>query len=116
MRNFVYKLLQKENYNCPEDVETTKKIASVRIHVERIIVLVRREYRILHGFLPIEIFIHRKGVSEAPIDNIVTICCALVNLCPGVVLDSTKDNQGKWNHTVVNQMNSILTLKYQYIF
>jgi hypothetical protein len=39
---------------CPREVETTRKLASVRIHVERVIGLVRSKYTILQAILPID--------------------------------------------------------------
>lgn len=37
----------------PQDVESTTKIANVRIHVERVIALLRNKYLILKGTVPI---------------------------------------------------------------
>ena len=74
----------------PIDVEETRGIiASVRIHVERVIGLLRRKYTILEGTLPTDFL--RGSAKEAPdsqvpiIDRIVRVCSALVNLCPGIV-------------------------------
>ena len=38
----------------PMDVESTRAVADVRIHVERVISLLRRKYTILEGTLPTE--------------------------------------------------------------
>ncbi|XP_077993128.1 uncharacterized protein LOC144447095 [Glandiceps talaboti] len=67
------------------EVETTRKIAHVRIHVERVIGHVRRKYQVLQSTLPIEYLIKKSGDVETPIDKIVKICCALTNLCDSIV-------------------------------
>ncbi|XP_060075795.1 uncharacterized protein LOC132555464 [Ylistrum balloti] len=66
------------------EVEQTRKIAHVRIHVERVIGLVRNKYTILKGTLPIDYL--QSDHEEVPlVDKIVTVCCALTNLCDSVV-------------------------------
>jgi hypothetical protein len=62
------------------EIEHTKKIANVRIHVERVIGLVRRKYIILQSILPIEAVTAKTGDRLAPIDKIVRVCCALTVL------------------------------------
>ena len=73
----------------PIDIEKTRGIANARIHVERIIGLLRRKYTILGGILPIDFLMctpnGSQEVSVPLIDRILNVCCALVNLCPGVI-------------------------------
>lgn len=73
----------------PVDVERTRGIASVRIHVERVIGLLRRKYTILEGTLPTDFLSsNRGGPPDAKIpmiDQIVRVCSALVNLCPPII-------------------------------
>ena len=73
----------------PVDVEKPRGIANVRIHVERVIGLLRRKYSILSGILPIDFLISNpNGLQEEAttmIDRIIIVSAALVNLCPGIV-------------------------------
>ena len=72
------------------DVEKTRGIADVCIHVERVIGLVCRKYSILSGILPIDFLISNPNGSQEEatpmIDRIINnVFAALVNLCPGMV-------------------------------
>lgn len=66
------------------EVETTRKIANVRIHVERVIGLARRKYTILQSILPITLLKAKSG-KQASIDRIAKLCCALTNLSDSIV-------------------------------
>ncbi|XP_064487682.1 uncharacterized protein LOC135399877 [Ornithodoros turicata] len=66
------------------EVEQTREIANVRIHVERVIGMVRNKYRILKSTIPVEL-LRRNSRGESAIDKIVKVCCSLTNLCNSVV-------------------------------
>ena len=68
-----------------QEVEYTKRIAKVRIHVERVIGLLKNKYTILQAILPVCILKHKDDTDFAFIDKILTVCAALTNLSPGVV-------------------------------
>ncbi|XP_072142225.1 uncharacterized protein [Dermacentor andersoni] len=68
-------------------VEATRRLANVRIHVERVIGLVRNKYSILKSTLPTE-FLEPKvlnGIKVSALDKVVFVCAALTNLCDSVV-------------------------------
>uniref|UniRef100_A0A8C5G2W5 THAP-type domain-containing protein n=1 Tax=Gouania willdenowi TaxID=441366 RepID=A0A8C5G2W5_GOUWI len=67
------------------EIEEMRKIANVRIHVERVIGLVRRKFPILRSTWPIETVTCTEGQEDTPLDMIVRVCCTLTNLCPSVV-------------------------------
>lgn len=69
----------------PLDVEATRKIANVRIHVERVIGLVRQKYTILSGTLPIDFLLTKKNDDIPLVDKSAHVCCGLVNMCESVV-------------------------------
>lgn len=73
----------------PEDVERTRGIARVRIHVERVIGLLQRKFTILQSTLLIDYLVCNPDGpvdSNIPkIDRIIRVCFALINFCPTIV-------------------------------
>ena len=69
----------------PLDVETTRKVANVCIHVERVIGFVRQKYTILNGALPLDLLMTKNADNIPTVDKIALVCCALVNFCEPVV-------------------------------
>ena len=69
----------------PLEVENTRKIANVRIHVERVIGLVVRKFWVFDGEIPLEFLKLKQGEAVPTIDKVVKVCCALTCLCPSVV-------------------------------
>ena len=73
----------------PVDVETTRGIANVRIHVERVIGTLRQKYTILQSTLPTDFLMcNNTGPQERSVpllDRMLRVCSALVNLCPPIV-------------------------------
>lgn len=67
------------------EVERTRMIANVRIHVERIIGAVRQRYSILKGTLPMDFIIKRNQEQIPLVDRIVRVCCALNNMCDSII-------------------------------
>ena len=68
------------------EIENTRKIANVRIHVERVIGAVRQRFTILSatGVLTKDL-VQTKSNDCVLLDAVVRVCCALNNLCEGIV-------------------------------
>jgi hypothetical protein len=62
---------------APIDLETTRKIAHVRIHVEQVIGTVRQKYTILNGPLPVDFLVCKEDENLTLIDKIGFVCCAI---------------------------------------
>ena len=67
------------------EVEETRTIANVRIHVERVIGCIRQRFSILQSTLPIHFLTIRKGEEVPLVDRMIRVCCALNNVCNSVV-------------------------------
>ena len=80
-----------------KEVETSRQIATVRIHVERVIGLIKNRYRIIHGTLPITLLKPYSDEADdceiANIDKIFSVCAALVIMGDGIVYNE-KDLRG----------------------
>ncbi|XP_065671052.1 uncharacterized protein LOC136089219 [Hydra vulgaris] len=72
-----------------KEVEDSRKISSVRIHIERVIGLMKNRFTILKGIIPLRTIrsIKDEAVSAdlASFDKIVTVCAALTNLGESIV-------------------------------
>ncbi len=69
------------------DVISYRKIASVRIHVERVIGLARQKYAIMNGPVPVDYVMSKDENNLTLLDKIVhtCTCCSLTNLLPPIV-------------------------------
>ena len=66
-------------------MDYSRQLSQVRIHVERIIGVVRQMYTILQSTLPINSIMCCETQEDSVIDKVVMICCALCNCCNSVV-------------------------------
>jgi DDE superfamily endonuclease/Helix-turn-helix of DDE superfamily endonuclease len=72
------------------ECKKSREIANLRIHVERIIGLLRNKYSILSEALSPDLLI--KDDERIPlIDKIVKVCCALVNNSPSIIIGESDD-------------------------
>ena len=80
-----------------KEVEVSRQIASVRIHVERVIGLIKNRYNILDCVLPLALLktLSEEGVEceIANIDKLFTVCAVLVNLGEGIVYNEKVNSQ-----------------------
>ncbi|XP_056003427.1 uncharacterized protein LOC130049609 [Ostrea edulis] len=71
------------------EVEISRKVSSVRIHIERVIGCMKNRFSILKGTLPIRCIQSLKNekldATYASCDKILTVCAALTNLEPSIV-------------------------------
>ena len=66
------------------EVETARQLSCVRIHVERVIGVLKQKYTIFQSILPISSFMCDEGTSTSFIDKAAVICSALCNCCESV--------------------------------
>ena len=68
-----------------DEVEMSRRLARVRIHVERVIGQLRRKYKILQETLQISLIKKPSDDSIATINKIIFVTSALTNLSQTVV-------------------------------
>ena len=75
-----------ENSGCSgictpqKEVEVSKELSKIRIHMERAISMLKNKYTILKGTLPIDTLKHSGDTRVANIDKILAVCSALTNI------------------------------------
>ena len=67
------------------EVDSSRTLSRVRIHVERVIGLLRQKYTFLESTLPINMIMCNDRYELSVIDKIVIVCCALCNCCESVI-------------------------------
>ena len=68
------------------EVDWSRELSIIRIHVERVIGVLKQKYIILQSILPITLISDGSADTfNSTIDKVVRVCCALVNICPSVV-------------------------------
>lgn len=78
----------------PLDLEETREIANLSIHVERVIGSLRQKYTILNSTIPISMLTKYQNFTDIlVIDQIITVCAALTNLCPSLVVKRRCDEK-----------------------
>ena len=61
---------------------------NVRIHVERVIGLLRHKYSVVQITLPVDYLLcldKERNRCCLMVDRLIRVCCALTNLCPSVI-------------------------------
>lgn len=66
------------------EVESTRNVAHVGIHVKRAVEAVRKKYIILSRTIPVD-YLMNDSDNISAIEKIVTVCCCLMNMCESVV-------------------------------
>lgn len=67
------------------EVDSARRLSRVRIHVERVIGMIRQKYTMLQSTFPINMLMCQEDETESTLDKIVTVCCALCNCCDSIV-------------------------------
>jgi DDE superfamily endonuclease/Helix-turn-helix of DDE superfamily endonuclease len=74
-----------------DDCKKSREIANLRIHVERVIGLLRNRFQILSGIVSMDLLTVKDGDNLPPIDKIAQVCCALIN-CSNSIVSNGQDS------------------------
>ena len=70
------------------EVEKSREVSNLRIHVERVIGCVKNKFSIFSSPIPVSFLRSeedRLGREDCMLNKMVRVCCAVVNLCPSIV-------------------------------
>ena len=67
------------------EIDMARRLSHIRIHVERVIGMVRQKYTILQSTLPINMIMCEGDTEVSTIDKVVFVACALYNHCESVI-------------------------------
>lgn len=66
-------------------MEETRAKEPLRIHVERVIGVVRNKFKFLHSTVPVHMLLKCEGDNLIPLDKFATVGCAFTNIRKSVV-------------------------------
>ena len=66
------------------EVDWSREILHLIIHIERVIGQLKKKYSILKGVIPITL-LKNKSTDACTINDVLTVCSALCNMCNSVV-------------------------------
>lgn len=70
----------------PKDVEQSRDYARVRIHVERVICVLREKFSMCSDIAQMSAISKQNDLFDNDLyDKIIFVCSCLVNICPSVV-------------------------------
>ncbi|XP_036450011.1 uncharacterized protein LOC118824142 isoform X2 [Colossoma macropomum] len=69
-----------------KDVEETRQIAHLRVRLERVMGSIRDKYAVLNKAVPNSLVRPCEGEEVTLLDKIISVCCALANVFPSVVV------------------------------
>lgn len=67
------------------EVQTSRTISNVRIHVELVIGNLKKKFTIMRGPIVVHHMTSCDDERLTLIDKITTVCCCLLNTTPGIV-------------------------------
>ena len=68
------------------DIESSRRVSNLRIHVERVIGVIKNKYRILTHRVPTK-FLLLDNDNDCALNKIVRLSACMINLCPSIVHD-----------------------------
>jgi len=83
-----------------KEVQESRELTVVRIHVERLIGVIKQKYSILEETLPIN-FIKADSADISVADKLMAICCALVNICEPLYPVTSPNNEVTFSTSLI---------------
>ncbi|XP_042352856.1 uncharacterized protein LOC121950801 [Plectropomus leopardus] len=76
-----------------KDAESTRALAHLKIHVERVIDSMRNKHTILQKTIPTNLLLQCEDEKITVLDKIVNVCCILINMCPSEAVKPNDSEQ-----------------------
>ena len=85
MQKYKFQHTQEVNHFSSVEIESAHKLSRVRIHVERVIGVLKQTYTICQSILPISFIMCDSATNLSFISKTAVVCSALCTCCESVV-------------------------------